>query len=78
MLTVDLGERGVRTSSAQITDHYDLADLIGRQVLCVCNFEAKRVAGVTSEVLATGVADEHGAVVLPTFNRPVPDGSRLA
>lgn len=47
VLQVDLGtELGVKTSSAQITDHYHPDELLGRQVLCVCNFAAKRVAGV--------------------------------
>ncbi|MBE9373685.1 tRNA-binding protein [Saccharopolyspora sp. HNM0983] len=78
VLTVDLGAGDVRTSSAQLTQHYRPEDLVGRQVLCVCNFAPKRVAGVKSEVLVTGVHDADGAVVLPTFEHPVPDGSRLA
>ena len=78
VLTVDLGGGDVRTSSAQITEHYAPEDLIGRQVLCVCNFAPKRVAGVKSEVLVTGAHDADGAVVLPTFEHPLPNGSRLA
>lgn len=78
VVTVDLGEHGLRTSSAQITEHYAPDDLIGRQVLCVCNFETKRVAGVKSEVLITGVPDGDDAIVMPTFELPVPNGSRLA
>lgn len=78
VLTIDLGEHGVRTSSAQITDLYGPEDLVGRQVLCVCNFETKRVAGVRSEVLVTGAPDEGGSIALPTFEHPVPNGSRLA
>ncbi|WP_019812578.1 tRNA-binding protein [Saccharomonospora saliphila] len=78
VLTVDLGdELGVKTSSAQITEHYRAADLIGRQVLCVCNFEPKRVAGVKSEVLVTGAHDGDGNVVLAGFDRAVPNGTRL-
>lgn len=77
VLTVDLGQLGVRTSSAQITHHYAPGDLVGRQVLCVCNFEAKRIAGVKSEVLVTGVTDDNGLVVLASFELTVPNGSRL-
>ena len=78
VLEVDLGELGVKTSSAQLTAHYSAAELVGRQVLCVCNFAPKRVAGVRSEVLVTGVYDQDGKVVLASFDRPLPNGARLA
>lgn len=78
VLEVDLGELGVKTSSAQITEHYNVEDLIGRQVLCVCNFAPKRIAGVRSEVLVTGAYDPQGKVVLAGFDRPLANGARLA
>jgi tRNA-binding protein len=77
VLTIDLGAMGMRQSSAQITDHYAEQDLTGRQVLCVCNFEPKRVAGVISEVLVTGAHDGAGRVVLAGFDLAVPNGTRL-
>ena len=67
-----------RFSSAQLTAHYSAAELVGRQVLCVCNFAPKRVAGVRSEVLVTGVYDQDGKVVLASFDHPLPNGARLA
>lgn len=77
VLQVDLGELGVKQSSAQLTDHYQCAQLLGRQVLCVCNFAAKRIAGVRSEVLVTGVYDADNKVVLASFDKPVANGARL-
>ena len=77
-LTIDFGPQiGIKRSSAQITEHYAPDDLKGRQVLGVVNFEPKRIAGYSSEVLTLGIADEGGAVVLviPTTN--VPNGARL-
>lgn len=78
VLQVDLGELGVKQSSAQLTAHYQYSELLGRQVLCVCNFAAKRIAGVRSEILVTGVYDADNKVVLASFDKPLPNGARLA
>jgi len=78
VLEVDLGELGIKTSSAQLCAHYGSDELHGRQVLCVCNFEPKRIAGIRSEVLVTGVYDSDNKVVLASFDKPLPNGARLA
>lgn len=78
MLRIDFGpDYGERTSSAQLTDNYAADDLVGRQIVAVMNFPAKRVAGVRSEVLVLGaVSDRHGVVLLePTF--AVENGARI-
>ena len=78
VLRIDFGSTlGVRASTAQLTERYNAPALVGKQVLAVVNLPVKRVAGVASEVLTLGVADEKGAVVLVTPEARVPDGARL-
>lgn len=77
-LWVDFGEPlGERTSSAQITRHYDPAGLVGSQVAAVVNFPPRRIGKFRSEVLVLGFPDENGDVVLIAPTRAVPDGGRL-
>lgn len=76
-LQVDLGEWGIKKSSAQITQNYLPEELIGKQVLCICNFPPKQIANIMSEVLVTGFEDEDGNIVLTTSDMPVPNGAKL-
>ena len=77
-LKIDFGEEiGIKRSSAQITVHYQLEGLIGRQVAGVVNFPPRQIGPFMSEVLSLGFADEQGAVVLAATDKPVPNGSRL-
>lgn len=76
-LKVDLGELGIKKSSAQITAIYNKEDILGKQVLCVCNFPPKQIGSYMSEVLVTGFYNEKNEVVLATVERSVPDGSLM-
>ena len=77
-LWVDFGPGiGEKRSSAQITGHYTIDQLIGRQVLGVVNFPARQIGPVLSEVLILGLPDEDGAVVLIGPGHEVPLGGKL-
>jgi tRNA-binding protein len=71
------GEIGVKRSSAQITVHYKLDQLIGRQVMAVVNFPPRQIGPFVSEVLTLGVPDEDGAVVLLRPDFKVDNGGRM-
>ncbi|MBQ3452773.1 tRNA-binding protein [Candidatus Saccharibacteria bacterium] len=75
-LKIDLGEFGVKSSSAQITDLYSADELVGKQVVVVTNFAPIRIADVKSEVRVLGADSEKGCVLLEP-EREVTNGSRI-
>lgn len=77
-LVIDFGPAiGRKRSSAQITEHYALEDLVGTQVAAVVNFPPRQIGKVMSEVLTLGFPDGEGKVVLVRPSEPVPNGGRL-
>jgi tRNA-binding protein len=77
-LKIDFGEKiGVKKSSAQITVHYKIEELIGRQVAAVINFPPRQIGPFMSEVLTLGFPDDAGGVVLIGPSLPVPNGGKL-
>jgi len=77
-LMIDFGpEIGVKKTSAQVTAHYDLDELVGRQVAAVVNFPPRQIGPIMSEVLTLGFPDGNGEVVMIGIDRPVPNGGRL-
>lgn len=77
-LTLDFGDAfGIKKSSAQITTHYTIGELVGRQVLAVVNFPKKQIGPFMSEALTLGAPDEKGDVVLLGLDKKVPNGARM-
>ena len=76
-LLIDFGEMGTRTSSAQITTHYNLEELVGREVIAIINFPPRQIANFFSECLVLGVYDKDGEVVLLKPDKPVGNGRKI-
>ena len=77
-LWIDFGEPlGIKKSSAQVVQNYDLGELLGRRVAAVVNFEPKQIGKFMSEVLCLGFPDRDGNVVLLNVDRPALSGGKL-
>jgi tRNA-binding protein len=77
-LSIDFGaEIGVKRSSARITHHYAIDDLLGTKVAAVVNFPPYQIGPFMSEVLTLGFPDADEHVVLIRPDRDVPNGARL-
>ena len=79
IVEVDFGkEIGIKQSSAQITHYYNEENLKGKQVVAVCNFPEKNIAGVVSQVLILGSVDKEGRVTLVHPSQKAENGLPIA
>ena len=79
VLEVDFGDEiGIKKSSAQITHYYKDENLVGKQVIGICNFPKKNIAGIVSEVLILGAIEKDGKVVLVHPSQKVENGLEIA
>ena len=79
VIEVDFGEKiGIKQSSAQITHYYNADNLVGKQVIGVCNFQEKNIAGVKSQVLILGSIDKEGRVTLVHPSQEAENGLPIA
>lgn len=76
-LWIDFGaELGVKKSSAQITDCYEMDMLVGKQIMAVVNFPPRQIADFMSEVLVLGTYSKQGVVLIQPEQR-VENGDKL-
>ena len=79
VIEVDFGkEIGIKQSSAQITHYYNEENLKGKQVVGVCNFPEKNIAGVISQVLILGSIDKEERVILLHTSKESENGLPIA
>ena len=79
VVEVDFGKDiGIKQSSAQITHYYNEENLMNKQVIGVCNFAEKNIAGVVSQVLILGAIDSDGRVVLLHPSQKTENGLPIA
>ena len=79
VVKVDFGKDvGIKQSSAQITHYYSKDNLVGKQVIGVCNFPKKNIAGVVSEALILGAIEKDGKVVLVHPSQKAENGLDIA
>jgi tRNA-binding protein len=76
-LVIDFGELGIKKSSAQITHHYSITELKGKQVIAVVNFPPKQIASFFSECLVLGLYDEQNNVILLAPERSIKNGQKV-
>ena len=79
IIEADFGkEIGIKESSAQITHYYNEDNLKGKQVVGVCNFPEKNIAGIKSQFLVLGAIEEDGKVILLHPSQPTKNGLKIA
>ena len=79
VVEVDFGKDiGIKQSSAQITHYYNEENLMNKQIIGVCNFAEKNIAGIVSQVLILGAIDSEGKVVLLHPSQKTENGLPIA
>ena len=76
-LKIDLGEIGIKKSSAQLVKNYTKEDLKDKLILCVVNFPPRQIANFMSEILTLGVPDKDNECILIQAEKEVKIGAKL-
>ena len=76
-LVIDFGDEiGLKRSSAEITENYQITDLDNKQVIAIINFPEKQIANFLSEVLVLGIYTDDGVILLSPEQR-VKNGTKI-
>jgi methionyl-tRNA synthetase len=76
VLRVDLGSEQ-RQICAGIRNHYDPAELVGKQVVVVANLESATLRGIESQGMLLAASDD-GQVIVLTPEKTVQAGSKVS
>lgn len=76
-ITVDFGsEIGIKKTSAQITECYDVKSLINKQILGIINLPPKQIKDYMSGFLLLGIYSNKG-VILISPDQKVDNGDKI-
>ena len=78
VLKIDFGDAiGIKKSSAQLTQNYQVEQLLNKQVAAVINFPKKQIGDLISEVLVLGFPDDNNEPILISPDKKLTNGGRL-
>ena len=77
-ISVWIKRSGLSANQWIYSDYYSSDNLVGKQVIGVCNFPTKNIAGITSEVLILGAIEKDGKVVLVHPSQKTDNGLDVA
>mgnify|MGYP001208420408 CR=1 FL=1 len=75
VVSIDDGSEQGRTVCAGLRDHYDVSELVGRNVVVVANLAPRKLRGIESEGMLLAADGGEGTVSLLTLDKDVPPGS---
>ena len=78
VLKIDFGDEiGIKKSSAQLTQNYNIDQLLDKQIAAVINFPKKQIGDLISEVLVLGFPDNNNEPILICPDKKVANGGQL-
>ena len=78
ILKINFGDEiGIKKSSAQLKDNYNINELLNKQIIAVINFNPKQIGNIISEVLVLGVPDDNNNAILLSPDKKLKNGIRM-